>query len=79
MLSAYLADQINLYEAATGSTRFDEPGSLTFVWKDGRTFAYDHHSIAEAVRRNFEANALGFFPCEPGWVFTACNTMGAQA
>ncbi len=79
MISAYLADQINLYEAATGSTRFDEPGSLTFVWKDGRTFPYDHHSIVEAVRRNFEANALGFFPCEPGWVFTACNTMGAQA
>ena len=79
MLSAYVADQINLYEAATGSTRFDEPGSLTFVWKDGRTYEYDHHSIVDAVRRNFEANALGFFPCEPGWVFTACNTMGAQA
>ena len=79
MLSAYVAEQVNLYEAATGSTRFDEPGSLTFVWKDGRTFAYDHHSIVEAVRRNFEANELGFFPCEPGWVFTACNTMGAQA
>ena len=43
MLSAYVADQINLYEAATGSTRFDEPGSLTFVWKDGRTYEYDHH------------------------------------
>jgi hypothetical protein len=79
MLSAYLAEQVNLYEAATGSARFDEPGSLTFVWKDGRTFAYDHHSIVDAVRRNFEANELGFFPCEPGWVFTACNTMGAQA
>jgi hypothetical protein len=79
MLSAYVAEQINLYEAATGSSRFDEPGSLTFVWKDGRTFAYDHHSIVEAVRHNFEANELGFFPCEPGWVFTACNTMGAQA
>jgi hypothetical protein len=79
MISAYLAEQVNLYEAATGSTRFDEPGSLTFVWKDGRTFPYDHHSIVEAVRRNFDANELGFFPCEPGWVFTACNTMGAQA
>jgi hypothetical protein len=79
MLSAYLGDQINLYEAATGSTRFDEPGSLTFVWKDGRTYEYDHHSIAAAVRHNFERNELGFFPCEPGWVFTACNTMGAQA
>ena len=66
MLSAYLAEQINAFEAATGSTRFDEPGALTFVWKDGRTFPYDHRTIVEAVKHNFESNELGFFPCEPG-------------
>ncbi len=79
MFSGFTGDQINLYEAATGSTRFDEPGSLTFVWEDGRTFAYDHHSWMEAVQRNFERSRLGFFPCEPGWAFAACNTIGAQA
>lgn len=79
MFSGFTGDQINLYEAATGSTRFDEPGSLTFVWSDGRTFAYDHHSWMEAVQRNFEQSRLGFFPCEPGWAFAACNTIGAQA
>ena len=79
MLSAYVADQINLYEAATGSSRFDEPGSLTFVWKDGRVFPYDHHTIVDAVARNFAANDLGLFPCEPGWVFSFCNVMGGQA
>lgn len=79
MFSAFLGDVINTYEAATGSTRFDEPGSLTFVWSDGRTFAYDHHTITAAVRANFERSRLGFFPCEPGWSFTVCNVMGAQA
>jgi hypothetical protein len=79
MFSGFTGDQINLYEAATGSTRFDEPGSLTFVWGDGRTFAYDHHSWMAAVQRNFEQSRLGFFPCEPGWAFAACNTIGAQA
>ena len=79
MFSGFTGDQINLYEAATGSTRFDEPGSLTFVWEDGRTFAYDHHSWMEAVQKNFERSRLGFFPCEPGWAFAACNTIGAQA
>ncbi len=36
MFSAFLGDVLNIFEAATGSTRFDEEGSLTFVWKDGR-------------------------------------------
>lgn len=79
MFSGFTGDQINLYEAATGSTHFDQPGSLTFVWTDGRTFEYDHHSWMEAVQRNFERSRLGFFPCEPGWAFAACNTIGAQA
>ena len=79
MFSAFLGDVINSFEAATGDFRFDEPGSLTFVWKDGRTFEYDHHSLTQAVRRNFESSRLGFFPCEPGWSFTVCNVMGAQA
>jgi hypothetical protein len=79
MFSAFFGDVLNTYEAATGSTCFDEPGSLTFVWKDGRTFEYDHHTIIEAVRRNFDRSKLGFFPCEPGWSFTVCNVMGAQA
>jgi hypothetical protein len=79
MFSAFLGDVINCFEAATGDLRFDQPGSLTFVWKDGRTFEYDHHSLTDAVRRNFERSRLGFFPCEPGWSFTVCNVMGAQA
>ena len=61
MFSGFTGDQINLYEAATGSTIFDEPGSLTFVWEDGRTFAYDHHSWMEAVRANFETSPTFFF------------------
>lgn len=79
MFSGFTGDQINMYVAATGSTRFDEPGSLTFVWKDGTEYAYDHHSWMEAVKRNFESSEMGFFPCEPGWAFAACNTIGAQA
>ncbi|MFP5322215.1 MAG: hypothetical protein ACLGIC_10260 [Acidimicrobiia bacterium] len=79
MFSGFTGDQINMYVAATGDRRFDEPGSLTFVWKDGREFAYDHRSWMEAVQRNFADSRLGFFPCEPGWAFAACNTIGAQA
>lgn len=79
MFSAFLGDVINCVEAATGTEVFDRPDSLEFVWTDGRTFSYDHHTLTEAVRRNFERSRLGFFPCEPGWSFTVCNVMGAQA
>jgi hypothetical protein len=79
MFSAFLGDVLNMFEAATGDHRFDEPGSLTFVWSDGREFPYDHHSIIEAVHANYERSDLGFYPCEPGWSFTVCNVMGAQS
>ncbi len=80
MFSAFLGDVAqHATRRPPARPRFDEPGSLTFVWKDGRTFAYDHHSIVAAVQANFERSRLGFFPCEPGWSFTVCNIMGAQA
>jgi hypothetical protein len=78
MLSGFFQTQINMFEAATGSRRFDEPGSLPFVWKDGRVFSYDHAAINEALTRNFTQAEIGLFPCEPTWVFTVCNVMGAQ-
>lgn len=79
MFSGFLGDVINSVEAATGTDMFDQPGSLEFVWKDGRVFSYDHHTLTQAVKRNFESSQLGFFPCEPGWSFTVCNIMGAQS
>lgn len=78
MLTGFYQSQISMYEAATGSTRFDEPGSLKFVWKDGRVFAYDHKSISEAIVDNLERSRLGLYSCEPTWVFTVCNTQAAQ-
>lgn len=78
MFSGFLASQLGEFEAATGSTHFDRPGSLTFTWRDGRRFRYDHHSLIDAVARNFRRADLGIFPCEPGWVFSVCNAMAAQ-
>lgn len=78
MLTGFYQSQISLYEAATGSTRFDEPGCLKFVWKDGRVFAYDHKSLSEAIVDNLERSNLGLYSCEPTWVFTICNTQAAQ-
>ena len=78
MLTGFYQSQIALYQAATGSRRFDEPGCLKFVWKDGRVFAYDAGSISEAIVDNLERSNLGLYSCEPTWVFTFCNTQAAQ-
>ena len=78
MLTGFYQSQISLYGAATGSRRFDEPGSLKFVWKDGRVFAYDHKTISEAIVDNLKRSNLGLYSCEPTWVFTICNTQAAQ-
>ena len=78
MLTGFYQSQIGLYVAATGSKKFDEPGCLKFIWKDGRTFAYDHTSMNEAIIDNLERSKFGLYACEPKWVFTICNIQAAQ-
>ena len=78
MLTGFYQSQISVYVAATGSTRFDEPGCLKFIWKDGRTFAYDHKTMCDAIVDNLEKSKYGLYACEPKWIFTICNAMAAQ-
>lgn len=76
MVSGYLGVMLGAYESNTGDTRYDEPGSVSFRWSDRREFPYDFHTIAEAVHRNFVRSPFGMFPCEPNWIYSACNTFG---
>ncbi len=76
MVSGYLGVMLGVYESNSGDTRFDEPGSVSFRWSDRREFPYDFHTIAEAVYRNFVRSPFGMFPCEPNWIYAACNTFG---
>lgn len=76
MLSAYLAVMLAGYETCTADDRYDTPRSLVFRWNDKREFAYDHHAIAGAVYDNFKRSPWGMFPCEPNWIYSACNTFG---
>ncbi len=76
MVSGYLGVMLGAYESNTGDTRYVEPGSVCFRWSDRREFRYDFHTIAEAVHRNFVRSPFGMFPCEPNWIYAACNTFG---
>ena len=76
MVSGYLGLMLGAYEGITGDHRYGEPGSITFRWNSRRSFPHDFHTIAEAVYANFVRSPFAMFPCEPNWVYSACNTFG---
>jgi hypothetical protein len=76
MLSGYMGLMLGLYESNTGDETYDAPGSIAFRWNEGRVFSYDHPSIVGAVYDNFKRSPFGMFPCEPNWIYTACNAFG---
>jgi hypothetical protein len=77
MLTGFMALALGLYEISTGQHDFDEPGSLTFTWNDDTEYRYEFQGIAAAVRDNFVNSDFGMFPCEPNWIYSVCNTLGA--
>ena len=68
MFSAFLGDVINSVEAATGTDTFDKPGSLEFVWLDGRTFSYDHHTLGGRGAAQLRAEPARVLPVRAGLV-----------
>jgi hypothetical protein len=79
MYSGYIALMLETYASNTGDTRFDEPDSLPLRWSAQRTFNYDATRVADAVHRNLARTEWGMFPCEPGFVFPACNSIALAA
>ncbi|MCC7364083.1 MAG: hypothetical protein IT303_06895 [Dehalococcoidia bacterium] len=77
MFGGFLAKHLAHYEASTHDHRYDEPGSLVFVWKDGRTFSYSYEDIAEHCSQAFAESPLTLWPCEPNQVYMICNQQGA--
>jgi len=76
MFSAYLGLMVGAYESNTGDTRYSQPGAFTFRVNERREFTYDFHTVTERVHANFDRNPFGMFPCEPNWIYSACNTFG---
>lgn len=76
MLTGYWGMQIGLYESITGDTRYGKAGALTFEWDKRTRFPHDCHSVNRALYDNYKRSDLGYFPCEPNWVYPACNAHG---
>ncbi len=76
MLSGFLGVSLGLFETASGTSPFREQGSLTFRWDKDTAFPYSHSTLLQEVVKNYQRYDLGWFPCEPRWIYSMCNLVG---
>jgi len=76
MLTGFLGVSLGMFETASGTSPFAEPGSLTFRWDEKTAFPYSHSALLEEVVRNYKRYDYGWFPCEPHWIYSMCNLVG---
>ncbi len=56
--------------------RSPRPGALTFRWDEKTAFPYSHETLLGEVVKNYQRYDLGWFPCEPKWIYSMCNLVG---
>lgn len=76
MLSGFLGVSLGLFETASGTSPFAAPGSLTYRWDEKTAFPYSHETLLNEVVKNYKRYDLGWFPCEPKWIYSMCNLVG---
>ncbi|MGO9151859.1 linalool dehydratase/isomerase domain-containing protein [Mycobacterium sp.] len=75
MLSGYLGTMLGAYESNTGDDSYRRSGALPFRLGK-RTWPYTHDMVAAAVHDNMQRSGMTLFPCEPNWIYSACNMTG---
>ena len=75
MLSGYLGVMLGAYESNTGDDHYRRNGALPFRL-GGRTWPYTYDMVAAAVHDNMRRSGMTLFPCEPNWIYSACNMTG---
>jgi hypothetical protein len=79
MLTGFLGVSLGMFETSSGTSPFAAPGALTFKWDDKTQFPYSHQSLLEEVVNNYKRYDVGWFPCEPKWIYSMCNLVGRTA
>ena len=79
MLSGFLGVSLGLFETSSGTSPFAAPGALTFRWDEKTAFPYSHETLLKEVVKNYQRYDLGWFPCEPRWIYSMCNLVGRTA
>jgi len=79
MLTGFLGIQVGLYMSNSGDRRYLEPGSLTFVQNNRKSFRHSFKDIGLSLIRNFRQSPFCLYPCEPNWIYPICNHYGMTA
>ncbi len=75
MLSGYLGTMLGAYESTTGDDRYRHASAMPFRLGK-RTWPYTHDMVCAAVHENMQRSGMTLFPCEPNWIYSACNMTG---
>jgi hypothetical protein len=78
MYTGHLTQLMCLYQLMTGDARYSDDG-WDFVWHDGRPVPYDLRLAIRRLHVQTERNRCGGIACEPGLVFSACNSHSAAS
>jgi hypothetical protein len=79
MLTGYIGLNLALYSGNTGDFRYDAPGSLEFAVSKRRVYPHSSLDIRDSLLNNYARHEGDYclFPCEPNWIYSACNMRGA--
>lgn len=79
MYTGFVALQMALLQASTGSQEFSKEGAFTLVHPNGRRYERSFGSLLARLEDEHQCSPYHLMACEPNWVYPLCNTMGAAA
>lgn len=79
MFTGFVALQMALFEASTGSREASCPGFFTLTHPSGARYVHDHASLVRQLDASYRQAPFGLAPCEPNWIYPLCNAMSACA
>lgn len=79
MFTGFLALQMSLFQASTGSSEYSESGSFHLQHPNGQRYAFDLTTLLGRLEHEYARSDFYLIACEPNWIYPLCNTMGACA
>lgn len=79
MFTGFVALQMSLFQASTGSHDYTEPGSFYLLHPNGQRYAFDLTTLLGRLESEYARSDFYLIACEPNWIYPLCNTIGACA